>query len=139
MPPWLYQELTSIIIAAYYAVFRALKHRSVYSEANFTEALRLELQQRGQLVRTQATSWRTYRGRRIGNNRVDLIVDGKVAIEIKKARLLKDEHAVQLRTYLDDGQLAVGLLLNFGGDDPEFRRVENHNSPAYRHQPLGGG
>jgi len=44
---------------------------------------------------------------------------------------IKDEHAVQLRTYLDDGQLAVGLLLNFGGDDPEFRRVENHNSPAF--------
>ena len=117
MPGWLYQSLTSDILAAYYAVFRALKQRDAYSEANFTEALRVELQQRGHAVRQQVKVWRTYRGRRIGH---------------KKARLLKDEHAEQLLIYLIDSRLAVGLLLNFGGDHPELRRIENHAAPAYQ-------
>ena len=132
MPEWLYQSLTSDILAAYYAVFRALKQRDAYSEANFTEALRVELQQRGHAVRQQVKVWRTYRGRRIGHNRVDLIVDDQVALEVKKARLLKDEHVEQLLTYLIDSRLAVGLLLNFGGDHPELRRIENHAAPAYQ-------
>ena len=132
MNDWLYQSLTSDIIAAYYTVFHTIKQREAYSEANFSEALRLELQQRSHTIRAQVTITRTYQGRRIGRDRVDLLVDDKVALEIKKTRLLKDEHAAQLRAYLVDGGWAVGLLLNFGGAQPELRRLENRAAPDYR-------
>jgi GxxExxY protein len=131
MPDWLYQTFTSDIIAAYYAVFNSLKQCEAYSEGNFSEALRLELQQRGHSVRAQVTVARTYRGRCIGRQRIDLLVDDKLALEIKKTRLLRDEHAAQLRTYLVDGRWAVGLLLNFGGVQPELRRLENRTAQDY--------
>ena len=132
MTEWLYQSLTSDIIAAYYAVFRTIKQREACSEGNFSEALRLELQQRGHAVRAQVTVVRTYRGRCIGHHRIDLLVGDRVVLEIKKTRRLKDEHAVQLRAYLVDGGWAVGLLLNFGGAQPELRRLENRAAPDYR-------
>jgi GxxExxY protein len=139
MPDWLYQSLTSDIIAAYYAVFHTIEQREAYSEGIFSEALRLELQQRGHAVRAQVTVVRTYRGRCIGRHRIDLLVDNKVALEIKKPRLLKDEHAAQLRAYLVDGGWAVGLLLNFGGVQPELRRLENRESSAYRGATVACG
>ena len=138
MPDWLYQPLTSDIIAAYYTVFHTIKPREAYSEENFCEALRIELEQRGHTVRAQVTVTRTYQGRRIGRPRVDLLVDDKVALEIKKTRLLKDAHAAQLRAYLVDGDWAVGLLLNFGGAQPELRRLENRESSAHRVSASAG-
>ncbi len=131
MSDWLYKALTSDIIGAYYAVFYALKQRAAYSEANFCEALTIELQRRGHVVRAQVTVARAYRGQAIGRNRVDLLVDNKVALEIKKTRGLREEHAAQLRAYLVDGRWAVGLLFNFGGPQPDFRRLENRASAAY--------
>ena len=131
MADWLYKALTADIIGAYYAVFYALKQRAAYSEANFCEALTIELQRRGHAVRAQVTVARAYRRQVIGRNRVDLLVDDKVALEIKKTRELREEHAAQLRAYLVDGRWAVGLLFNFGGSQPDFRRLENRASAAY--------
>jgi len=45
--------------------------------------------------------------------RVDLIVDGKVVIEIKSTEALNPVHRKQLRTYLRLMDLRLGLLINF--------------------------
>ena len=45
--------------------------------------------------------------------RIDLLIDGRLPIEIKSADKLLPIHAAQLLTYLRLGDWKVGLLINF--------------------------
>ena len=45
--------------------------------------------------------------------RADLIIDGKVILEVKSIEALGPIHAMQLRTYLRLTDLHLGLLINF--------------------------
>ncbi len=47
--------------------------------------------------------------------RIDLLVDGKLLVEIKSLEKLAPIHAKQTLTYLRLMQLPLGLLINFGG------------------------
>jgi GxxExxY protein len=46
--------------------------------------------------------------------RADLIVEGKVVVEIKSLELLAPVHRKQLLTYLRVADMRLGLLINFG-------------------------
>lgn len=46
--------------------------------------------------------------------RVDLLVDGRVVVELKSVEKLAPVHSKQLLTYLRLMNLPVGLLINFG-------------------------
>src|ERR1700761_8924448 len=48
--------------------------------------------------------------------RADLIVEGRVIIEIKSIDRLAPVHKKQVLTYLKLSSLSVGLLINFGGE-----------------------
>jgi len=48
--------------------------------------------------------------------RADLVVDGRVIVEIKSIERLARVHKKQVLTYLKLSGLPVGLLINFGGD-----------------------
>jgi GxxExxY protein len=121
---YLHSDLTGQIISAYYAVFYRLRHqRAGYNEDNLTQALAVELRARGLRVRTQVRVPRRYRGRRIGTDRVDLVVNETVPVEVKRVRSLTERHESQLRAYLLDGGWAVGLLVNFGSAQPQVRRL----------------
>ena len=45
--------------------------------------------------------------------RIDLLVEGKVIIELKSVEQIKDIHKKQLLTYLRLNNLSLGLLINF--------------------------
>lgn len=62
-----------------------------------------------------------YNGILIGECFTDLIVNGKVIIELKAAECLMKEHELQLINYLKATDIEVGLLLNFG-KKPEIKR-----------------
>ena len=55
-----------------------------------------------------------YRGRMIGDFYADLLVEGKVIIELKAVQKLAKEHEVQLVNYLAATGIDNGLLINFG-------------------------
>jgi GxxExxY protein len=79
---------------------------------------------------------RRYQGRSIGADRLDLLINDLIPVEIKKVARLNGKHEAQLRTYLLDLRQPVGLLFNFGGVEPEVRRVyERANDPTL----AGGG
>ena len=48
-------------------------------------------------------------------NRVDLLVDGKLIIEVKSVERIVPVHSKQLLTYIRLARQPVGLLMNFGG------------------------
>jgi GxxExxY protein len=45
--------------------------------------------------------------------RIDLLIDGKVVIEIKSVEALNDVHFAQTLTYMKLGGFKLGLLINF--------------------------
>jgi iron complex transport system substrate-binding protein len=63
-----------------------------------------------------------------GAFRADLVVAGKVLIEIKSVERLQPVHAKQLLTYLRLANQPIGLLINFGGATLRegFKRIVNN-------------
>jgi GxxExxY protein len=64
--------------------------------------------------------------------RIDLLVDGRVVVEIKSIEELAPVHHKQLLTYLRLSELQVGLLINFGAATLKegLRRIVNHLPPS---------
>jgi GxxExxY protein len=68
-----------------------------------------------------------FRGAVIASDKADVIVENKVLLELKSARLISPEHEAQLMNYLRCTGIEVGLLLNFG-PRPQFKRIVFSNS-----------
>jgi len=64
--------------------------------------------------------------------RIDLLVDGRLVVEIKCAESLNKAHLKQLQTYLRLTKQPVGLLINFAGATLKegLRRVVNDHAPS---------
>ncbi len=59
----------------------------------------------------------------IGTRRVDFLVDDRIMVEIKAVAKLDDVHLAQAINYLTVFNLDIGLLLNFGAQRLEFKRL----------------
>jgi len=64
--------------------------------------------------------------------RIDLLVEGRLLVEIKSIDRIGAVHAKQLLTYLRLTKQPVGLLINFGGATLRegFRRLVNNHNPS---------
>jgi iron complex transport system substrate-binding protein len=86
-------------------------------ESAYEELLAAELTRRGLRVQRQLVIPFEYKGTKIEFGfRVDLLVEGRVPIELKCTERPAPIHQRQLLTYLRIMKLPVGLLINFGGD-----------------------
>jgi len=59
--------------------------------------------------------------------KADVVIEGKVILELKSVERLQPEHGKQLMTYLRLSNMRLGLLINFGEAylKDGFRRVVN--------------
>jgi len=55
-----------------------------------------------------------YEGEVVGDYVADIVVDGKVIVEVKAIKSLEEIHEVQIVNYLKATKIEVGLLINFG-------------------------
>ncbi|HSC31125.1 MAG TPA: GxxExxY protein [Gemmatimonadaceae bacterium] len=68
-----------------------------------------------------------FRGERIGLQRLDMVVDQQLVVEVKAAESALDYGSKQLFSYLRATRLEVGLLFSFGAK-PVFKRVVCRNA-----------
>ena len=122
MPDYLYNDLTSAILDCYYKVFNSPSSRGLTVDS-LTKALVIELRKHGLRSRQNVTISHRYDNRKIGSGRIDLLVEEKVVVEIKRLTDLRERDKARLKAYLLDGGYAVGLLLNFGSEKPIHKRV----------------
>ena len=66
-----------------------------------------------------------YDGIHIGSRRVDFLVEGKFAVELKALIKLENAHLAQAMNYLEAYNLKTGLLINFGAPKLEFHQLTN--------------
>lgn len=62
-------------------------------------------------------------GMKVGDGRVDFIVEHKILLELKAQTLLDNVHLRQALNYLKASEVEVGLLINFGAKRLEFKRL----------------
>ncbi|MGC9084101.1 MAG: GxxExxY protein [Anaerolineae bacterium] len=105
-------KITETIIGCAYRVHQTLGHG--FLEKVYENALRIELEEAGLQVQQQVPVQVWYRGRPVGDYFADLLVEGRVIVEIKAVRELAKEHEVQLVHYLTATGIEDGLLINFG-------------------------
>lgn len=98
-------------------------------ESAYESALAFELGSLGLSVETQVPINVLYRGLELGTSyRIDILVEGKVLIELKSVEKLSDLHHKQLLTYLKLANIKLGYLVNFNTDsmkDSIIRHVNN--------------
>jgi GxxExxY protein len=102
-------------------------------ERIYSEALRHELQLRGHRVSHEVAVTIVYRGLLIEGQRIDLLVDDLVVIELKAVEKVADVHLAQLMSYLRSARKPLGLLLNFNVlrmKDGIHRRVNERALPS---------
>jgi len=85
-----------------------------FLEAVYENALALELEENGILFEKQCLLDIYYKSQLIGQYKADLIIEGKLIIELKAVPTFNDRHKAQVLNYLRATGLSVGLLLNFG-------------------------
>ena len=105
--------LTEQIISAAIEVHRVLGPGLL--ESIYEEAMCHELALRGIPFERQKDIDVLYKGTVIKGQRLDLVVDGDVIVEIKAVSKLKDIFEAQVLSYLKSTGLKRALLINFGG------------------------
>lgn len=67
----------------------------------------------------------TYKGDEIGTRRVDFLLYKKISLELKAIIKLEPVHLAQAINYLEAYNLEIGLLINFGAQSFEVKRLLN--------------
>src|SRR4051812_40543415 len=105
-------SLTEKIIGAAIEVHKAFGPGLL--ESIYEEALCVEFEIRGILHDRQVGIEMFYKGRPIKGQRIDIIVNREVVIEIKSLTRMPNVATAQVLSYLKATGLKRGLLINFG-------------------------
>ncbi|HBE77562.1 MAG TPA: GxxExxY protein [Firmicutes bacterium] len=112
--------LTEKIIGCAYVVHNVLG--SGFLEKVYENALKIELESKNLEVKQQEPIKVFYQGQLVGEYYADLLVEGKVLIELKAIPNLCRENSIQLVNYLVATGIDVGLLINFGSSSVQVKR-----------------
>ena len=116
----LHEDLTEEILHWFYQVHYKLGFG--FLEKVYKNALYLELTKIGLKCETEKPINVYYDGKVVGNFYADIVVEGKIILELKAVESINKEHEYQLINYLKACELEIGLLLNFG-KKPETKRI----------------
>jgi GxxExxY protein len=116
-----HEELTGKIIGAAIAVHRALGPG--FLESIYEEALCVELGAAGLKFVRQVAVEIQYRGQKVGEHRLDLLVEDSVVVELKAVLALQDIYFATVRSYLRATGKSVGLLMNFAATTLQTKRI----------------
>ena len=84
-----------------------------FHEAIYQDAMGVELEWEGLPYEREFRVAMFYRERPLRTQRLDLVVDGLVGVELKAVEHLERVHQTQLLSYMKAAKLPVGLLMNF--------------------------
>ena len=82
-------------------------------EGVYEKALCIEFELRGIPFRSQSGVEITYKGRPVGKGKLDLLVGGRLIVELKAVEKLAPIHSAQMISYLRMTKRVLGLLINF--------------------------
>ena len=118
-----YSELTSKVIGCAMKVHSALGNG--FQEVIYQRALEIEFSLADIPFSREFEMPIYYHNQQIGTRRVDFLVNEVLSVELKALTKLEDVHFAQAINYLEAYNLEVGLLINFGEQSLNFKRLQN--------------
>jgi len=123
-----YSEITEKILRAAMNVHSALGNG--FQEVIYQRALEVEFKLLNIEYAREVSMPVFYKEVQIGERRVDFFVENKISVEIKAQAQLNNINLAQGKNYLEAYNLEVGLLINFGGNSLEWKRLFNNKFKA---------
>ncbi len=122
------EELSERLIGAAIEVHRALGPG--FLESFYEEALCIELTALGIPFERQKTINITYRNQPIGSHRLDLLIDGRLVVELKALKEIETVHFSIVRSYVKASNASSGIILNFSTMPLTIKRVGLDSNPS---------
>src|SRR5476649_411756 len=94
-----------------------------FLESVYEQALCVELTEQGIGYERQLPVVIIYRGRPVGEHRLDLLVEKQIVVELKTVTAFDPIHFATVRSYLKATNCDLGLLLNFAATTLQVKRV----------------
>jgi GxxExxY protein len=120
-PTFEHDPLTEAVIGCVFRVANGLG--TGFLEKVYENALVHELRKAGLDVKQQVTASVHYDGQNVGDYIGDIVVEGRLLLELKACKALEDVHLAQCLNYLKATGIPTCLLINFGTAKPQIRRV----------------
>jgi len=116
-------DITQKVIGSAFEVHKFLGNG--FQEVIYQRALSYEMKRKGLYFVREIEQEIYYKDSKepIGIRRADFVVEKKVLVELKAISKLEDVHRSQVLNYLKAYRLEVGLLINFGSRDLDYRRI----------------
>jgi GxxExxY protein len=114
-------DLSSRVIGAAIEVHKILGPG--YLESFYEEALCFELSQAGISFERQKEIEISYKDHKIGKHRLDLLVDGRLVVELKAAQSIEPIHFSIVRSYMKSLGIESGIIINFSTMPITVKRV----------------
>jgi len=121
MSKLIYKQLSDKVLQAAFSV-----HSSVGSgllESVYQKALEVELEFLNVPFASQVPLRVFHRNKLVGDFFADIIVDGKIILELKAVKSLNSVAEAQLLNYLSISGLSVGYLFNFRNTSLSWKRM----------------
>jgi len=105
-------ELCDLVRETSFAIHQY--HRHGHLEKIYENALAHRLGKAGLNVQQHPIQVFDEDGTILGDFYADLIIEGRIVVELKAVKSIADEHVAQLLGYLRSSRMEHGLLINFG-------------------------
>ncbi len=115
-----FNDITKIIIGCAFDVINELG--AGFLESVYEKALCFALEEKGLSISRQQPIRVFFRNKCVGEFYADIVVNGKIIIELKAVKKIIPEHQAQIINYLNATGIEVGLLINFGNPRLEYKR-----------------
>lgn len=115
-------DLSALVLKAFYKTYNVLGFG--FLESIYRRAMLIELRKAGVVATSEVPMDVFYEDEEVGHFKLDILVEGRLAVELKATAVLGPTDKRQLINYLKAGRLDVGLLLHYG-PDPVFHRLLN--------------
>ena len=123
MAKLIHKELSYEIVGAAMEVHKLLGPG--FLEKVYQKALVHELTLRGIPFEEYKRLIVRYKDIVVGDYEADIVVDGKIILELKAVKDIHPRHMVQTRNYLTATGFKLGIVLNFGASSLQQKRAVN--------------
>jgi GxxExxY protein len=114
-------DLTYKIIGILYKIHN--RPGPLYQEKYYQRAIEKELTSEGIKFQREYPTRIDYESSKIGEYRIDFLIDNKVVLEIKTLNRVHPKYIEQVLAYMNQLQIRVGLIANFRKDKLWIKRL----------------
>ena len=104
-----------------------------FQEVIYQRCLAIEMERAGISFQRELEHSIFYDGIDVGTRRADFVVEDRVIVELKALINLEDVHLAQAKNYVVAYDKPIGLLINFGSQSLQFKKVYN---PKYTSEGI---